>query len=43
MFYNYVLKSENGGDLYTGRTNDLKRRLEEHNKGLSPSTKRYRP
>lgn len=43
MFYNYVLKSENGGDLYTGRTNDLKRRLWEHNKGLSPSTKRYRP
>ena len=27
------------GDLYTGRTNDLKRRLDEHNKGLTPSTK----
>ena len=43
MFYNYVLKSESADELYVGRTNDLKHRLWEHNKGLPPSTKRYRP
>jgi len=31
MFYVYVLKSDKDGDIYVGYTNDLKRRLEEHN------------
>lgn len=31
------------GDLYTGFTNDLKKRLKEHNQGLNFSTKRYMP
>lgn len=31
MFYTYVLKSLKNGRLYTGFTNDLKRRLKEHN------------
>jgi len=33
MFYVYILKSEKDGKLYIGYTNDLKRRLEEHNSG----------
>ena len=29
------------GELYTGFTSDLKKRLQEHNQGLNFSTKRY--
>lgn len=43
MFYNYILQSDRGDNLYIGRTSDLRRRLKEHNLGLNPSTKRYRP
>ena len=43
MFYIYVIKSENDNKLYTGLTNDLKRRLNEHNNGLVYSTKLRRP
>ena len=43
MFYVYVLRSTLNGELYTGYTSDLKRRLSEHNQGLSTSTKRYKP
>ena len=39
MFYVYFLKSEKDGSLYIGYTDDLKRRLEEHNKEKSKSTK----
>jgi putative endonuclease len=38
-FYTYVLRSEKDGNFYTGTTCNLKRRIEEHNKGLVPSTK----
>lgn len=38
-FYTYVLKSEKNGILYTGTTNNLKKRLKEHNSGLVMSTK----
>lgn len=31
MFYVYTLRSVKNGRLYTGRTNDLKRRFREHN------------
>lgn len=31
MFYVYVLKSRKNGRLYTGYTDDLRRRIEEHN------------
>jgi len=30
MFYVYVLKINNGEDVYIGYTSDLKRRLSEH-------------
>lgn len=43
MFYVYVLKSEKYDELYIGSTNDLKRRLSEHNAGKSTATKIKRP
>ena len=43
MFYVYCLESEKCDELYFGFTNDLKRRLKEHNQKLNFSTKRYVP
>jgi putative endonuclease len=44
MFYTYCLQSEKDIDkLYFGSTNDLKRRLKEHNYGHNFSTKKYLP
>jgi len=43
MYYVYVLKSLKDEKLYIGSTNNLKRRLSEHNNGLSRSTKARRP
>ena len=43
MFYVYVLKSKRYKELYIGSTNDLKRRLAEHNKGKIISTKKKKP
>ncbi len=43
MWYVYILKSVNTDFLYIGSTNDLKRRLLEHNEGLTQSTKHYKP
>ena len=31
MWYVYILRSKNNKRLYVGRTNDLKRRFDEHN------------
>lgn len=42
-FYVYVLKSEIAEKSYTGSTDDLKRRLDEHNSGKSTYTSRYKP
>ncbi|PIR72534.1 MAG: excinuclease ABC subunit C [Candidatus Nealsonbacteria bacterium CG10_big_fil_rev_8_21_14_0_10_36_24] len=39
FFYVYVLESLKDGNKYIGYTNNLKKRLEEHKKGLSFSTK----
>ncbi len=39
FYYTYVLKSNKDGKHYTGYTNDLKRRMLEHNSGLSIYTK----
>lgn len=43
MFYTYLLLSLKDGKWYTGFSNDLKRRFEEHNKGLVYATRRRRP
>jgi putative endonuclease len=43
MFYVYILKSTKDSDLYIGFTSDLKRRIIEHAKGMSPATKYRRP
>ncbi len=42
MFYTYV-KSKKDGKFYTGSTNDLRKRLIEHNSGRVFSTKDRRP
>ena len=39
MFYVYILGSQKDRELYIGSTNDLKKRIQEHNSGKVPSTK----
>ena len=39
MYYVYILKSKKDNKLYTGATNDLRRRFKEHNTGKVKSTK----
>jgi len=39
LFYVYILKSKKDNNFYMGSTNNLERRIEEHNKGLVFSTK----
>lgn len=39
FFYTYVLESLKDSDRYIGYTDNLKRRIEEHKKGLSFATK----
>jgi putative endonuclease len=39
MYYTYLLKSKKDGKLYTGYTNDLRKRLTQHNTGKSSYTK----
>jgi len=43
FYYVYVLYSLKDKKLYVGFTNNLKRRIEEHNKGLAKSTKYRQP
>ncbi len=43
MYYVYIPLSEKDGDFYTGFTNDLRRRLEEHNSGKVESTLKRKP
>lgn len=42
MYYVYFLRLANG-DIYTGFSDDLKRRIPEHKNGKVKSTKRYLP
>ncbi|MDD5626509.1 MAG: GIY-YIG nuclease family protein [Patescibacteria group bacterium] len=44
MYYVYTLisKLKNKTEIYIGSTNDLRRRLRDHNNGKERSTKRYR-
>ncbi|PIT97473.1 excinuclease ABC subunit C [Candidatus Berkelbacteria bacterium CG10_big_fil_rev_8_21_14_0_10_41_12] len=39
MYFVYVLKSGRDKNLYIGSTNNLKRRIDEHNRGSVSSTK----
>ena len=42
-YFVYVLKSVNHPKSYVGHTDNLERRLNEHNSGKSEYTKKYRP
>ncbi len=42
-YYVYILKSRKNGIFYIGYTNNLRRRLEEHNSGKVLSTKYHFP
>ncbi|RJO59517.1 GIY-YIG nuclease family protein [Candidatus Parcubacteria bacterium] len=43
MHYVYLLTNRINQTIYIGSTNNLKRRIQDHNKGLIFSTKRYLP
>jgi len=43
MYYVYVLKSTAHLKSYVGITDDISRRLSQHNSGKHPYTKRYLP
>ncbi len=43
MYYVYVLKSINFHKSYTGITDNLERRLSQHNSGYNTYTKRWKP
>ncbi|MDD5355567.1 MAG: GIY-YIG nuclease family protein [Candidatus Omnitrophica bacterium] len=43
MFYVYLLRSAKDKGIYIGFTNNLERRIKEHNQGLVYSTKSRRP
>ena len=42
-YYLYILESEKDNKLYVGHTDNIERRLTEHNKGLCKSTRPRRP
>ena len=43
MYFVYAIKSCDRNYIYVGITNNLSRRIEEHNKGYNKTTKAYRP
>jgi putative endonuclease len=43
MFYAYVVRSVNHPYLYKGHCEDLKKRLLEHNSGMTKSIRMYAP
>ncbi len=43
MFYVYILLSEKDRNIYVGKTNNIQRRLCEHNSGQVASTRSRRP
>ncbi|MGA2678464.1 MAG: GIY-YIG nuclease family protein [Sedimentisphaerales bacterium] len=42
-YYVYVLRSEKDGKFYVGYTNNVRKRVEQHNNGQVESTKRRTP
>ncbi len=43
MYFVYAIKSELKDWIYVGISNDIERRLKQHNAGYNRSTKPYRP
>ncbi|WP_435049666.1 GIY-YIG nuclease family protein [Formosa sp. S-31] len=43
MYFVYVIRSSKDGRLYKGMTQDLVRRIKEHNQGKNRSTKGFMP
>jgi putative endonuclease len=43
MYYVYAIKSISRNYIYVGMTNDLDRRINQHNNGKSITTKAYKP
>ena len=43
MWYVYILKSKVKDYIYVGSTNNLKRRIDEHNSGMCRSTAPHKP
>jgi putative endonuclease len=43
MWYVYILRSSKDNNLYIGSTDNIDRRLNEHNSGKSDSTRSRRP
>ena len=43
MVYTYVIRSKKDNKFYTGATNDLRKRFNEHNEGKVASTKNRGP
>lgn len=43
MYFVYAIKSIIKNYIYVGMTNDLKRRVHQHNSGLNKTTKPYKP
>ena len=43
MWYVYILKSSKDGQFYTGSTNNLRRRVREHQQGQCESTRHRTP
>jgi putative endonuclease len=43
MYYAYVLKSVNHDFYYKGHCSDLRKRLEQHNSGMTESLRPYLP
>ena len=43
MWYTYAIKSEKRNYIYVGLTNNIDRRIKEHNKGYNKTTKPYSP
>jgi len=43
MYFVYILKSKSNNQIYISSTNNLERRLQQHNNGQEISTKRYMP
>ncbi len=43
MYFLYILKSQKNNKFYIGSTNDLERRIKEHNSGKTKSLKYLRP